>query len=129
MTIQAFETEQSKLLKNVAIREAWIAYLAAYPHQAAYFRSAASFKNQTSIVNGKKVGSDTNFYKLFVEQCHNLLRNGGRCGMITPGGIYADLGAKRLREMLLFECKVDSLFGLSNERNIFDCLLYTSRCV
>ena len=122
MTIHDFEAEQSKLLKNVAIREAWIAYLAAYPHQAAYFRSAASFKNQTSVVDGKKVGSDTNFYKLFVEQCHNLLRNGGRCGMITPGGIYADLGAKRLREMLLFECKVDSLFGLNNERHIFEAV-------
>jgi hypothetical protein len=120
MTIHDFEAEQSKLLKNPAIREAWIAYLAGYPHQAAYFRSAASFKNQTSVVDGKKVGSDTNFYKLFVEQCHNLLRNGGRCGMITPGGIYADLGAKRLREMLLFECKVDSLFGLTNERYIFE---------
>jgi len=120
MTIHNFEAEQSKLLKNAAVREAWIAYLAVYPHQAAYFRSAASFKNQTSVVNGKKVGSDTNFYKLFVEQCHNLLRDGGRCGMITPGGIYADLGAKRLREVLLFECRLDSLFGLTNERYIFE---------
>jgi hypothetical protein len=122
MTIHAFEAEQSKLLRNTAIREAWIAYLAAYPHQAAYFRLSASFKNQTSVVDGKKVGSDTNFYKLFVEQCQNLLRNCGRCGMITPGGIYADLGAKRLREMLLFECKVDSLFGLNNERHIFEAV-------
>ena len=120
MTIHNFEAEQSKLLKNAAIREAWIAYLAGYPHQAAYFRWATSFKNQTSVVNGKKVGSDTNSYKLFVEQSHNLLRDGGRCGIITPGGIYADLGAKRLREMLLFECKVDSLFGLTNERYIFE---------
>lgn len=120
MTIHDFEAEQSKLLKNSAIREAWIAYLATYPHQADYFRWAAQFKNQTSEVNGKKVGSDTNLYKLFVEQCYNLLRNGGRCGIIIPGGIYADLGAKRLREMLLFECKMDSLLGLTNERYIFE---------
>jgi hypothetical protein len=66
MTIHDFEAEQSKLLKNSAIREAWIAYLAGYPHQADYFRWAAQFKNQTSVVNGKKVGSDTNLYKLFV---------------------------------------------------------------
>ncbi|MGA2738964.1 MAG: ATP-binding protein, partial [Bryobacteraceae bacterium] len=127
MTIHAFEAAQSKLLRNAAIREAWIAYLAAYPHQAAYFRSAASFKNQTSVVDGKKVGSDTNLYKLFVEQCYNLLRNGGRCGTITPGGIYADLGAKRLREMLLFECKVDSLFGLTNERYVFDAVHHAQK--
>src|SRR5690349_20762103 len=72
------------------------------------------------MVDGKKVRSDTNLYKLFVEQCFNLLRDGGRCGIITPGGIYGDLGAKRLRQMLLFEGKVDSLFGLSNERYIFE---------
>lgn len=120
MTIHDFEAEQSKLLKDPAIRAAWIGYLAGYPHQAAYFRLAANFKNQSSVVNGKKVGSDTNFYKLFVEQAHNLLRDGGRCGIVTPGGIYADLGAKRIREMLFFEGKVDSLFGLSNERYIFE---------
>ncbi len=40
--------------------------------------------------------------------------------MITPGAIYADLGSKRLRELLLFEGKVDSLFGLTNERYIFE---------
>src|ERR1017187_6221004 len=120
MTIHDFQAEQSKLLKNSEIRAAWIAYLAVYPHQADYFRWAPNFKNQTSVVNGKKVGSDTNLYKLFVEQSHNLLRNGGRCGIITPGGIYADLGAKGLREMLLFEGKVDSVFGLTNERYIFE---------
>jgi hypothetical protein len=120
MAIHDFEAEQSKLLKNTDIREAWIAYLAGYPHQADYFRWATQFKNQTSVVNGKKIGSDTNLYKLFVEQAYNLLRDGGRCGIITPGGVYADLGAKRLREMLLFEGKVDSLFGLTNERYIFE---------
>jgi hypothetical protein len=120
MTIHDFEAEQSKLLASPAVRNAWIEYLARYPYQAAYFRSAENFKKQTSLVNGKKVGSDTNFYKLFVEQAFNLLRSGGRCGIVTPGSIYADLGAKRLREMLLFECKVDSLFGLTNERYIFE---------
>ena len=120
MTIHDFEAEQSKLLKDPVVRRAWVDYLATYPHQAAYFRSATTFKNQTSVVNGKKIGSDTNFYKLFIEQAFNLLRNGGRCGIVTPGGIYADLGAKRLREMLLFEGKIDSLFGLTNERYIFE---------
>jgi hypothetical protein len=120
MSFYDFEAEQAKLLKDADIRQAWIEYLSGYPHQAAYFRAAGNFKNQTSEVNGKKVGSDTNFYKLFVEQAFNLLRDGGRCGIVTPGGIYSDLGAKRLREMLLFEGEVDSLFGLTNERYIFE---------
>jgi hypothetical protein len=37
-----------------------------------------------------------------------------------PSGIYTDLGAKQLREMLFSHTKIDSLFGLSNEKFIFD---------
>jgi hypothetical protein len=59
-------------------------------------------------------------YKLFVEQCYNLLRAGGRCGMIAPGSLYTDLGAKQLREVLFSAAEVSSLFGLSNEKYIFE---------
>ena len=50
----------------------------------------------------------------------NLLRPGGRCGIITPGSVYNDLGAKQLREMLFRTCQIDTLFGLQNERYIFE---------
>ena len=37
-------------------------------------------------------------YKLFTEQCYNLLRvKGGTCGIVIPSGIYSDLGTKQLR--------------------------------
>jgi type I restriction-modification system DNA methylase subunit len=87
---------------------------------SAFYRSAPQYKNQISTVNGKKAGSDINLYKLFLELCFDLLRPGGRCGIITSGGVYSDLGAKQLREMLFSECKLDSLFGLANERFIFE---------
>jgi hypothetical protein len=121
VTVHDFEKERSRLLKDDPdLRDAWLAYLSAYPYQSEYFRSAPIFKNQSSVVNGKRVGSDTNLYKLFVEQSYNLLLDGGRCGIITPGGIYSDLGAKGLRELLLCEGKIDSLFGLTNERYVFE---------
>ena len=120
MTIHDFEKEQSKLLKIPDVRAAWLDYLSQFPHQSAYFRAAQQYRNQISIVNGKKAGTDINLYKLFVEQCFNLLRDGGRCGMITPSGIYTDLGTKQLRHVLFTECSIDSLFGLSNERFLFE---------
>ncbi len=120
MTIHAFEKEQGKLLKDEEIRAAWLDYLSQFPHISAYFRSAPQYRNQVSIVNGKKAGTDINLYKLFVEQCINLLRDGGRCGMITPSGIYTDLGVTQLREVLFSRCRLQALFGLSNERFIFD---------
>ena len=97
-----------------------------YRISAAFRMSAHSidhrldYKNQISVLNGKKAGSDINLYKLFLEQSFNLLREGGRCGIITSGGIHTDLGTKQLREMLFSQCVLDTLFGLSNERFIFE---------
>ncbi len=122
MPIEEFEKEKSKLLKDFSIRRAWLEYLSGYAHQSAWFRSAKQYEKQISLINGKKAGTDVNLYKLFVEQCFNLLREGGRCGILTPGSIYTDLGAKRLRQMLFEECQVDSLFGLTNERFMFEGL-------
>ncbi|MEG4169985.1 MULTISPECIES: Eco57I restriction-modification methylase domain-containing protein [unclassified Microcoleus] len=120
MDIKTFEKEQNKILLNPEIAETWLKYLSEFPHVSAYYRSAEQYKNQISIVNGKKSGTDINFYKLFLEQCFNLLRPNGECGIIIPSGVYTDLGTKQLREMLFIETEIDSLFGLSNEKFIFE---------
>ncbi|ARI84359.1 Eco57I restriction-modification methylase domain-containing protein [Microcystis aeruginosa] len=120
MDIKTFEKEQKKLLTNPEIAQAWLEYQSEYPHVSLYFRSSEQYKNQISIVNGKKQGTDINLYKLFVEQCFNLLHPRGYCGIIIPSGIYTDLGTKQLREMLFSHCQLGTLFGLSNERFIFE---------
>ncbi|HBA84215.1 MAG TPA: ATP-binding protein [Verrucomicrobia bacterium] len=122
MTIKDFEKEQAKLLKDGDVRKAWLKYQSEYPHVSAFYRSASQYKNQISVVDGKKAGTDINLYKLFLEQCHNLLRAGGRCGIIIPSGVYTDLGTKQLREMLFGASGVDTLFGLSNEKFIFEAV-------
>ncbi len=120
MPIHDFEKQRAKLLNDPEIRTAWLDYLGQYPHQSAYFRSAPQYRYQVSIISGRKAASDINLYKLFVEQCYNLLRPGGRCGMITSSGIYTDLGSKQLREMLFTKAEVTNLYGLSNEKFIFE---------
>lgn len=118
--IKTFKTKLAELLKDSSIQQQYLEYLSQFPFVSAYYRSAEQYKNQISIVNGKKAGTDINLYKLFVEQCFNLLRIGGNCGIIIPSGIYTDLGAKQLREMLFSQANIDTLFGLSNERFIFE---------
>jgi hypothetical protein len=120
MTIKDFEKEQMKLLKKEDVRAAWLEYQSRFPHVSLYFRNAPHYTNQISVVNGKKAGTDINLYKLFLEQCFNLLRPHGRCGIILQSGIYTDLGTKQLREMLFSQCQIGSLFGLSNEKFIFE---------
>ena len=120
MTIHEFEKEQSKLLRDPEIRKAWLDYLSNYPHVSAFFRSDPQFKNQISVVDGKKAGTDINLYKLFTEQCFNLVRMDGYCGIVIPSGIYTDLGTKQLREMLFSQSKVTGLFCFENRKQIFE---------
>lgn len=120
MDIKAFEKEQDRLLEDTEIGHAWLRYQSQYPYVSAYFRSSEQYKNQISIVNGKKSGTDINLYKLFVEQCCNLLRSGGECGIVIPSSIYTDLGAKQLREMLFSQMQVTGLFCLENRKEIFE---------
>ncbi|MEG5057560.1 hypothetical protein QUB60_04400 [Microcoleus sp. A2-C5] len=120
MDIKVFEKEQKKILQDTEIAKAWLKYQSQFPHVSAYYRSAEQYKNQISIVNGKKAGTDINFYKLFLEQCFNLLRKTGECGIIIPSGVYTDLGTKQLREMLFLQTEIDGLFSFSNERFIFE---------
>jgi hypothetical protein len=120
MTIKDFEKEQTKLMKDATIRAAWIEYQSRFPHVSLFFRGSSQYKNQISVVNGKKAGSDINLYKLFTEQCFNLLRPGGECGIVIPSGIYTDLGTKQLREMLFAETEITGLFCFENRKEIFE---------
>lgn len=120
MTIKEFEKEQTRLMKNAEIRDAWIEYQSRFPHVSQYFRSANQYKNQIAVINGKKAGTDINLYKLFVEQCFNLLCPAGECGIVIPSGIYTDLGTKQLREMLFNQTEVTGLFCFENRKDIFE---------
>jgi hypothetical protein len=120
MTIKEFEKEQGKLLQNPEVREAWLAYESRFPHMSGWFRAAPEFRHQSAVVGGKKTGSDVNLYKLFVERSFHLLRPGGHCGIVIPSGIYTDLGAKGLRDLLFTQTQIEGLFCFENRREIFE---------
>ncbi|WP_242026155.1 DUF559 domain-containing protein [Limnothrix sp. FACHB-881] len=121
MDIKAFEKEQKRLLQDPEVAQAWNEYQSQFPHVNLYFRNSDEYRNQTSYIDGKKSKTtDINLYKLFVERCYNLLRNGGECGIVIPSGIYTDLGTKQLREMLFSQTEVTSLFCFENRKAIFE---------
>jgi len=120
MLIKEFEQEQARLLLQADIRSGWLEYQSRFPHMSAYFRGAADYHYQSAVVSGKKTGSDINLYKLFLERSFHLLREGGSCGIVIPNGLYKDLGATGLRNMLFDHTQVDSMVSLSNEKFIFE---------
>lgn len=60
-----------------------------------------------------------NRYQLFVERTVALLRAGGRCGLILPGGLLVDHGSAALRQLLFSSCAVDGLVTFENRRALF----------
>lgn len=120
MTIKDFEVEQKEILKDKKIKEEWLKYLSTFPHISQYYRSSTQFKNQISYINGRKAGSDINLYKLFTEQCFNLLKDNGYCGIVIPGAIYSDLGTKQLRNLLFDKTQITGLFCFENKKEIFE---------
>jgi hypothetical protein len=78
---------------------------------ANYYRASSDYTRQ-----GR---GDTATHKLFTERSWLLLKDGGRLGYVVPAGIYRDLGAKDLREMLLGEGHIQYVFSFSNERGFF----------
>ena len=60
-----------------------------------------------------------NRYQLFVERALQLVRHGGRIGLVLPSGIASDAGAAPLRRHVFDRADVDSLTGLDNREAIF----------
>ncbi|NEQ41683.1 MAG: ATP-binding protein, partial [Okeania sp. SIO3I5] len=120
MDIKTFEKQKKKMLQNKEVANAWLEYQSQFPYVSLYYRSAEKYQNQISVVNGRKQGTDINLYKLFVEQCFNLLRSNGECGIVIPSGIYTDLGSKQLREMLFTKTEVSGLFCFENRKTIVE---------
>jgi hypothetical protein len=59
-------------------------------------------------------------YRLFLEQAHEMLAEGGRLGMIVPAGLYTDLGSAPLRALFLDHCDWEWLFCFENRAGLFD---------
>ena len=120
MRNEELEAVKSALLRIKPVREAFLAYENRFPHMNQYFRLAPEYRHQFATVDGRKVGSDLNLYKLFVERCFLLLRSGGHCGIVIPSGIYTDLGAKGLRDLLFEHTRLQGLFCFENRQTIFE---------
>ncbi len=120
LRIEDWQKQRDKLMRDSEIRADWLAYASRFPHQWGYFKKSRQYANQVSTVDGKAVGHKPNLYNLFTEQCYNLLRPGGQCGIVIPSGIYTDLGAKQLREMLFTQAQVEGLFCFENREEIFE---------
>jgi type I restriction-modification system DNA methylase subunit len=115
-----FDPLREELLSEQGIGDSMAQYYSRFTHQSDYFLNVEQFNNQSTVVNGKRTGSDVDLYKLFTEQCYHLLKTGGYCGLVIPGGIYSSLGATQLRRLLFDHTQITGLFGFENRKQVFE---------
>jgi hypothetical protein len=81
-------------------------------------RQMVDFVRESGIyhVDGR---AHLNRYQLFLERALQLVRPGGRVGLVLPSGAMSDSGAGALRRHLFEHAEVDSVTGLDNRGAIF----------
>src|SRR5579883_854383 len=92
----------------------WQEYEAQNKRSAALLLKGGIYDWQIVEVNGKKTGGDPDLFKLFLERFHQLVRPGGRVGVLMPAGLYALEGATGLRRLLLSQAKVEAIYSFEN---------------
>ena len=113
LRIEDWKLQFDSLMLQLDTREAWLEYCSRFPHITKYFKTADEYSHSGS--SGK-----LNLYLLFLERSFHLLRPGGHCGIVIPSGIYTDLGAKGLRNLLFEQTKIEGLFCFENRKEIFE---------
>ncbi len=112
------------LLEIPELREAWLTYESRLSYVRPYFYNAQQYQNQYLQVRGneKRQSDAVYYYSLFIEQCYNLLRDEGQCGLVVPGRMYSDTRSKRQREMLFTKTRVTGLISFENRKLILEDL-------
>jgi N-6 DNA Methylase len=60
-----------------------------------------------------------NRYQLFTERALELLRPGGRMGLVAPWGLASDVASAALRRTLFERCDTETLIGFENTGRLF----------
>jgi hypothetical protein len=81
-------------------------------------RCLANFVRESGIYRVESA-AHANLYQLFVERALQLVRPGGRIGLVLPSGVISDAGAAPLRRHLFDRAEVDAVTGLDNRDRIF----------
>lgn len=87
-------------------------------HDRRRVRQFTRFVRESGIFRAS-TGGHANRYQLFVERALQILRHGGRVGLIVPSGLATDRGSADLRRLLLTGCDTDELIGFDNRDGVF----------
>jgi hypothetical protein len=91
---------------------------AARRHDRADVSRYVRFLRDSGVYRDSGAGQP-NRYQLFVERATQLVRPGGRLGLIVPSGLLLDHGSARLRRRLFDQTHIETIAGFDNREAIF----------
>lgn len=94
-------------------RRSFLKYLDSFRYQVDYFRKSPQYRQNQTGMTGR-----ITLYQLFLEQCFNLLREGGYCATVVPGGLYTEKSRSGVWRMLLDYTELRGLFAFENKQRL-----------
>lgn len=113
------KVQDDLLGESPTLREKWEEYNRRMVLGSDYFRNDDCFRYQAWVVDGKKVKSDINLYKISLERFVQLGNDGCRYSILVPDNLVTDLGNTGLRHMLFDNYNVEEFLSFDNNKGIF----------
>jgi hypothetical protein len=109
--LQGAALHEHLLREHGAALDAWRAHRSGRLAYAAALRDDCGYRHQGP--------GDTDFYRYFLERSHQLLRPGGRLGVVVPSALLRAEGSAPLRRLLFADGTAELVLDFLNRRRIF----------
>ncbi len=102
------------------LSQAWCDYRGTFSFPNQYFRRSNQYSH-SSQTNRQGASGRLYWSRLFLERCLQLLRSGGRCGLVLDS-FWAQANSAPLRQWLQTQARVGAVVDLSNHGKIWPAL-------
>ncbi len=115
---QAALRREKALMKDPEIARRWTDFVASVDDYKRLL-TAGWYEHQRRRVRGRFPGAHTNLYKYATETAWKMAHDGSRIGLVLDGGLWSDLAASGVRELLLDHGSELSICGFTNNEELF----------
>jgi hypothetical protein len=78
------------------------------------------FRWQRTRVGNRNTGGDPDLWKLFMERCAYLVREGGEVGLLVPSAFHTNASAAGVRQLYLRRMALRVCYSFDNRSGLFD---------
>ena len=112
------ELTERRLLSDKSCRRLFDQYKEAFEETKR--ANDALYRFQKVEVDGDLAGRQLDAFRVFMERAYQVLRAGGRTGVVVPSAFHANEGATGVRRLYLQQMSLHCCFSFENRRGLFE---------